>query len=414
MSRILITWELGLNLGHLARLLPVATKLKERGHAVLVAVRDMQAAASVLGPAGISFVQAPHLTQGIALPHRPTGYADILLSQGWADRSTLWGLVHGWVNLYRMFRPDVLLMDYSPTATLAARIAQIPRVLVGNGFELPPSTNPLPPFPDFPWATAEGAMRAERLATVNATAVAQSFSAPPLEALKQLFDDATVLLATFPELDHYGSRQNAQYIGPLLGKINTQAVDWPASGHPKRIFACLRPDTEQVASILGAFMQTSATILCFVSGFSAKQLEAFQAPHIRFTQKPVDLDRLETPDLCVSYGAEGTVMTYLLKGVPQMIAPKQVEAHMAARRVQALGAGITLRNTQSVRSITDAIDRLLGEKSYSLSAAVFREHRASFNKEQSMSATVDILEQKTQKQNLKQPAAGVIEAALQH
>jgi UDP:flavonoid glycosyltransferase YjiC (YdhE family) len=409
MSRILITWELGLNLGHLARLLPVATKLKERGHAVLVAVRDMQAAASVLGPAGISFVQAPHLPQGIALPHRPTGYADILLSQGWADRSTLWGLTHGWLNLYRMFRPDVLLMDYSPTATLAARIAQIPRALVGNGFELPPQTDPLPPFPDFPWATPEGAARAERLATVNATAVTQSFGAAPLEALKQLFDDATVLLATFPELDHYGARKNGQYIGPLLGRLGTQAVEWPDSGHPKRIFACLRPDTEQVGSILGALQATSARIICFAPGFSAKQLEVFQAPHIRFTQKPLDLDRVETPDLCVSYGAEGTVMTYLLKGVPQLIAPKQVEAHMAARRVQALGVGIGLRNTQSVQAVADAIGRLLEEKSYSISAAVFREHHASFDKEKSVNSIVEAVERMVQRKITEKSAAPGLE-----
>jgi len=87
MSRILLTWELGLNLGHLARLLPVAQQLRSDGHVVLVAARDLQAAATVLGPAGIPFVQAPHLPKGIALAHRATGYADILLSQGWSDPS---------------------------------------------------------------------------------------------------------------------------------------------------------------------------------------------------------------------------------------------------------------------------------------------------------------------------------------
>lgn len=128
MSRILLTWELGLNRGHLTRLPPIAQRLKTDGHVVLVASRDIQAASAVLGPAGIPFVQAPHLPKGIPLAHRAAGYADILLSQGWSDGSTLWGLTQAWLNLLRMFQPERLILDYSPTVSLAARIAKIPCV----------------------------------------------------------------------------------------------------------------------------------------------------------------------------------------------------------------------------------------------------------------------------------------------
>jgi hypothetical protein len=68
-------------------------------------------------------------------------------------------------------RPDRLVLDYSPIATLAARIAVIPCVLIGNGFELPPATNPLPPFPGFSWATPERAAESERIVLANANAV---------------------------------------------------------------------------------------------------------------------------------------------------------------------------------------------------------------------------------------------------
>ena len=76
--RVLLTWELGLNLGHLSRLVPVAQRLKADGHSVLAAVRDIQVAATVLGAAGIPFILAPHLPQGMPLDHRATGYADVL------------------------------------------------------------------------------------------------------------------------------------------------------------------------------------------------------------------------------------------------------------------------------------------------------------------------------------------------
>jgi hypothetical protein len=77
-SRFLLTWELGLNMGHLARLLPIAARLQARGHSVLVAVRKIPAAAAALGPAGIAFIQAPHQAAGLPLPERASGYADIL------------------------------------------------------------------------------------------------------------------------------------------------------------------------------------------------------------------------------------------------------------------------------------------------------------------------------------------------
>jgi len=117
----------------------------------------------------------------------------------------------------RMFRPDAVVIDYSPTARLATRIAAIPTVMIGNGFELPPATEPLPPFPGFSWATAERAAASERIAVDNATVVLKRFKRPALRSLSELFDDAACLYATLPELDHYGPRAGARYVGPLLG-----------------------------------------------------------------------------------------------------------------------------------------------------------------------------------------------------
>jgi UDP:flavonoid glycosyltransferase YjiC (YdhE family) len=341
MSRILLTWELGLNLGHLTRLLPVAQRLKADGHTVLVASRDIQAAATVLGPAGIPFVQAPHLPKGIPLAHRATGYADILLSQGWSDRSALWGLTQGWLNLFRMFSPDKLILDYSPTVTLAARIAKIPCTLIGNGFELPPTTDPLPPFPAFSWATPEKAAEAERVAVTHANDVLGMHRSSPISALRDLMSDHTRLLATFPELDHYGERTDVQYIGPLLGTISAPKVEWPKGEGPK-IFACLRPDSSRVQEILSELAAMTARVVCVASGFTNVQLKSFTRHHIRHSLVPVDLEPLLDADLCITYGAEGTMMRFLMAGVPQLISPWHVETFMAARRIESAGLGTML------------------------------------------------------------------------
>lgn len=357
MSRVLLTWELGLNLGHLTRLLPIAQRLKEQGCAVLIAARDIQSAARVLGPAGIDFIQAPHLPNGIALGHRATGYADILLSQGWSDPSALWGLTQGWRNLFRMFRPDHLILDYSPTVSLASHIDNLPCVIVGNGFELPPLTDPLPPFPGFSWATAERATKSERIAVDNANAVLRVFGARPVSALRDLFIDHVRRVASFPELDHYGERADVQYIGPLLGQLNLPKVDWPAGEGP-RIFACLQPDTSHVQSILGALSAMRARVVCVASGFTRAQLAAQAYGSIRVAAGPVDLTPLLDADLCITYGAEGTILRFLLAGVPQLVSPWHVEAFMAARRIEMLRVGHILRGEQTAQSVLDQVSAL--------------------------------------------------------
>jgi UDP:flavonoid glycosyltransferase YjiC (YdhE family) len=352
--RILLTWELGLNLGHLTRLLPVAQELKRQGHIVLVASRDIQAAATVLGPSGIPFIQAPHLPWGIPLSHRATGYADILLSQGWSDQSALWGLTQAWLNIIKLFRPDKLVLDYSPTVSLAARIARIPTILVGNGFELPPLTDPLPPFPNFSWATYERVASSEKLAVAQANSVLKVFKQPTMTAIRDLFQNAIRLFATFQDLDHYGDRGGEEYIGPLLGKLNAPCAEWPeASG--MKIFACLRPDTNQVEEILGALSLITARVVCVASGFTAQQLHPFKKKHIQFSSGPVHLESLFDADLCVTYGAEGTMLRFLLAGVPQLISPWHVEAHMSARQIEAHGLGIALRERSSKESIVESI-----------------------------------------------------------
>lgn len=379
MRRILLTWEIGSNTGHLVRLLPVAEKLKEQGHAVLAAVRDIPTAATVFGPKTISFVQAPILAQGRQLRHRQTGYADILLSHGWAENSVLWGLVQGWINLFRMFRPDVIIADFSPTACLAARIAGIRVVLLGNGFELPPATDPLPPFPGFLWATKELAVKSEHIAVETANAVIQAFNGKKLQALQDLFDPQACLLATFPELDHYSARPNIRYIGMLRGQPEAEAIAWPNEGEG-RVFAYLRPDTENVDAILGGLRESGTSVVCVAPEFDKERLNKYRSARITFTTRPVALEPLaSSAHVCVSYAAEGTVATFLLKGVPQLMSPRLVEGHMTAKRVVELGAGLMAPAGATDQIVATMLDRLCRTSECTTKAVAFADRHHGFD-----------------------------------
>jgi UDP:flavonoid glycosyltransferase YjiC (YdhE family) len=152
-----------------------------------------------------------------------------------------------------------------------------------------------------------------------------------------------------------GARSDAQYICPLLGvPPNTIRPEWPEGDGPK-VFAFLRPDTSHVQAILGALAMITARVICVAQGFWDRQLASFRKPHILFYRRPVDLAALRDADLCISYGAEGTMLSFLLAGTPQLISPWHVEAFMAAREIQRAGFGLALEGKSTAQSIANTV-----------------------------------------------------------
>jgi len=110
----------------------------------------------------------------------------------------------------------------------------------------------------------------------------------------------------------------------------------------------LSADTERVNEILSALSNMTARVVCVATGFSGAQLEPFRKNHMLYALRPVDLQPLLDACLCITYGAEGTMMRFLMAGVPQIVAPWHVETYMAARRIEAEGLGLMLNPHDSV------------------------------------------------------------------
>ena len=370
---------MGSNLGHLSRVLPLARRLRAHGHSVLVAARDLALAARMLGPAGIPFVQAPQMSAAPKFFGQPGSYADLLRYTGWADATQLWGMVQAWVNVLRLFNPDVVVLDHSPTALLASRFTEIPRVLVGTGFELPPMKQPLPAFPGFSGSTAENAAAAEVEILRNANLALGAGRATALQSLSDLFNVESRWLATFAELDHYGARQGERYVGPIADIEGVERLEWVA-GHQHRVFAYLRPDTPDLPVILRSLAASGAAVICYGPGIPTELTDALVSRAFVLTSRPVDLlSLLEDASLCVSYSPAGTVASTLLRGIPQLLAPAHLEAQMTAHRVECLGAGLTVRGKASEERVTHLLQRLLSSSRFKAQAAAFATRYRGFD-----------------------------------
>lgn len=367
MSRILIAWELGSNYGHLARLLPIARRLRERGHGVVLAVRDTRAAAELLGSSELTFVQAPVSLAKARLARSPASYAELLLGEGYAEPTALAGRVAAWRSLLHLAQADAVLVDHAPTALLAARISGVPHLAIGNGFALPPDLSPLPSIR--PW---EEIPESRLLAAGNAideaiARVAERFGYRQPIALRNLFGPQD-LLDTFAELDHYPQRGPINAIGPIFSIEGARKVEWRESGS-RKILAYLRPEVPGFGTMLAALREADAETLCVAPGLRPAQARRLAGPRLRISLVPLDLSHLlDTAALAITYGNSGTCAQALLAGTPLLTMPRFVEQHLLGMRIEALGAGLQLTRDRSPVACAEAIATLLDDARYAACA----------------------------------------------
>lgn len=379
-SRVFLAWELGSNLGHLSRLLPLALRLEKRGHQVMVAAEDVGLATEVLAPSGIRFVQSPGIIGKLHGRAQPVSFADLLLMQGWDRPTVLWGLVQAWGNVLQLFRPSAVVLDYAPTALLAARILGLPAALLGTGFELPPLDTPLPAFPGFAGIAAEAAAAADARALENANYVLEAYGVPRMAALRDLFRTEVRWLTTFAELDQYGPRLGETYVGPIGSLDRGAVVQWP-DGFAQRVLAYLRPGTPALPELLRALAaQGEAAVICAAPGVPADSAEHLSRPGFQFLRKPVSLPALlPQASVFVSYGPAASVAQSLLCGVPQLIVPPHVEAQLTAARVQGMGSGIAIHGGATEPEIGSALKRVVQDPGYKTRALEFADRYRGFD-----------------------------------
>lgn len=339
MARVLFTWELGGDYGHLSRLLPLAKVLACRGHEPVFAVRDLLGAESVLAPHGLTWYQAPLWIGRVTNLPPPVSYAELLMRFGFLNARPLTGICRAWRNLVALLRPALIVTDHAPTALLATRGLGVPRLNFGDGFCIPPMETPLPPFR---WWDRE--QNPARLADSDAKAwtvaneVLNALGDPPLMSLSDLRRCDDTLLCTFAELDHYRQRADAAYLGPIFNLGQGAPTDWPEGPGP-RIFAYLKPTAELDATLL-ALRNSPAHALIHVPGVARRTQISHTSPRLRFSEHPVDMEQVRQQcDLAICHGGAGTTAAMLLAGKPLIVLPLHMEQTMTARRLEALGAG---------------------------------------------------------------------------
>lgn len=368
---------------------------------MVAALRDAGRAGAFLGDlpvVGVPCADAARRGSAAAAANSPGGlragsYADLLEQRGWADERALAGQLGAWRELLGEIRPDVLVLDHSPTALLAAEGEPVRKVLLGTGFACPPDVAPLPslrvpgeggPGAAAPTATDPGgrlgqataSSEARVLEAVNRCLAARGLAAlPRLGALFRAADES--LLATWPELDLYArSRSDPRYVGVWPGEWGP-APSWPVASGP-RLFGYLKR-FPGLSALLRLLAGTGLPSLVVVEGLAEASARQVSTASLRVTGEPVDLAAAAREcAVALGHGTHGTTATLLRAGRPALLVPLQVEQFWVARcAVQAGFAQIAAAGAPE--TLAGGLERLLGDGRFALGARRLAARYAGFD-----------------------------------
>jgi UDP:flavonoid glycosyltransferase YjiC (YdhE family) len=370
MARIAFAWELGGSIGHALACAGLARALHARGHAIALMLRDLRPLALVPECDAYDVFQAPRNAREARDVGIPASYAEILLGCGYRDDDELAALVGGWRTLFGMWRPDLVIADFAPTALLAARSLDVRRATYGNGFFTPPRLTPLPAFRVDAPVDPERLRAADASALAGANAALARFGAAPMPTLAEMFAGDEDFLCTFPELDHYGSRPVSGYWGPRLRVDLGNEGRWP-EGQGARVLVYVQKSTPHVDALIAALAEGPYRVLAYIPDIDDARRARLAARHRIVLERPVRLDSiLKSCDLLVCHGGE-IAGGALACGVPVLLMPSHYEQYLTARCIDALGCGGWLTHEATAGDVRLAVMALTSKAQFKAAARAY-------------------------------------------
>jgi hypothetical protein len=344
MARILIGYELGGGLGHVAGIVDLAIALRAAGHEPVLALRDLRTARPRLEGRGLVFTQAPFVPpprRADALGFRTYTMGDILKLWGYADPGHLGLFVHAWDTLLRALAPDLVIGEFSPALAVAAH-GRIPRATMAvGGFMAPPVERNFRPMRPWQLETPAVSLVHEAAVLDSVNAIQGERGLPSFDCAPALFGGEAVFVCTIPELDPYAAAPGRQAIGAIGLPPCVASRDRPAAR--SGVFLYLAHDHPCLDVVLAAVAASGLRGCGHVrGGIDPAELERRHPglrDRLRLLAQPAPLqDVLPGVATVIHHGGHGVALEALRAGTPQLILPQVLEQTLTARAIRRLGA----------------------------------------------------------------------------
>ncbi len=351
--RVLLAWELGEGMGHAARLLSIAERLRDEGWSPVVAARNPDALAARYAVGRVPLIAAPPHRNCFAGPgrFRAASYADMMGVCGYADERQLAAMVAAWDTVLREQDPALVIADYSPLLSLAA-FGRTPLIAIGDGFVTPHGL-PDGSFPSF----GNGAPPLwDPAALLKAAQNVQSARGLPKPAnLPQIVEGMGQVVSVPPELDIHGATRSALAAGPW--EVLPQ-LEPPEAPH---IFAYLHLSHPPARMVLRVLEERRMPGECYLPGVTDGIAAKLEGVGIKVHASPPPLRGvLGRASLLIHHGGIGSLEEAALAGRPQLLLPRHLEQSLNARRATVSLQGIFgLRDGATIEQIRQRLPSLL-------------------------------------------------------
>lgn len=329
--RVLLAWEGGAGRGHISTLRSIARALE--GIAICdAAVNDMRHAAELAPYCELVF---PGSAFGIEKSRRTLGgdepvcsWADHLGDLGFGDTEFLITRLGWWIEAIRARAATLVIADFAPLATLAARILGLRAVVIGTGYLAPPAG--LDRFPILVPALAVAHHdEAHLLASVNAAL--DHFGTAPLARFSDIYQCHLSLPQTIAALDPYAGQRDVPYLPPVEAGM-------PLAGDGDEIFGYFSTDEPHDEALMEALRRLGPLLRLFLPGLSPDQIATLTAAGVKVQRGPIPLAEIAASSrLCLNAGQHGTLTMAMAMGLSQFAIPRHLEHAYHAEKARGLG-----------------------------------------------------------------------------
>lgn len=275
-----------------------------------------------------------------------------------------------WDNLYSLVRPSLILFEHSPTALLAARSYDCPKVVLGTGFCSPPNVYPMPDLQPWRQSKQNALLDVEDQVSTRINRVLRQRNTQELSRVAELFYEVEEnLLTTFPEIDHYGPRKNHEYLGTWPSDSGVDPC-WSSEKKPHKVFAYLRMQYN-IEGIFASLMEHDCEVIAYVPDCTNELRSRYSDSSVQILQHPVNLSRLTgNCSFAVLYGGASTLGNCLLMGIPTLNFPRTTEQLLSGYRVSSAGLGLCCGIDQLL-DYDQVIEKAIGDEDIKQSSRQF-------------------------------------------
>jgi rhamnosyltransferase subunit B len=363
---VLLVSELGGGFGHVRRLLPLARQVAAQGFTPMFLVRNPGEVAAVMEGEPFAVGAAPSVRGRVPAPAGRSrvarSFADLLGVAGFSDVGALGAALTAWDAVIAELRPVAIVCEHSPLLCLTVRGRDVPALVVGYGFVLPP-----PHLPRFPALSNAEPTHHEAALLANVRAVLRRRGRIDIDALPALLAGDAHFVTGLEVLDPYRARRRERAVGPPGVDPRRTSRD-----PEEELFAYLLGDAPATRLVLAGLERSGARGRVYVRRGTEALRRELAGGALTWLERPADARQaLERARLVVHHGSMAMAEEALLSGRPQLVVPLYLEHLLTAHALEVLGAGTTMAANAPPAAIDAAIDQARADPAPARAADAF-------------------------------------------